>query len=123
TDNGQLTKVYQGISIMETICTASRSTFFFRAVAIDSPSSGTNPAMDCTRTGGAGSGGAPGARSGGGGGGAPGPRSGRDRIWPVRRSFQTASTALVVSLSRTYLRWLRVGVFVETLWTVSVYSD
>src|SRR5437870_2099931 len=40
---------YQGFSIIETTCTARRSTFFFFAVVIDSPSSGMKPPMDCTR--------------------------------------------------------------------------
>src|SRR5437879_805132 len=71
---------YHGSSIIDTICTARRSTFFFSAVVIDSPSSGMKLASDCTNTGRAGGGGVPGG--GGGGGGDPGGRC-SDRTSPL----------------------------------------
>src|SRR5206468_289236 len=41
-------RLYHGVSIIDTICTARRSTFFFCAVVIDSPSSGMKLAIDMT---------------------------------------------------------------------------
>src|SRR5207249_2843969 len=41
---------YQGFSIIDTICTARRSTFCFWAVVSDPPSSGMKPPIDCTTT-------------------------------------------------------------------------
>src|SRR5262249_19512790 len=77
---------YQGFSIMETICTARRSTLIFSPVVRDPPSSGIKPPIDCTSTFGAFGAAAPAAQFAGRGGmGTAGPGRGFDRISPVFR--------------------------------------